>query len=39
MEIRLRPILLILLLAAAMAAVAIGLPRLGTGPLTFGSSA
>ncbi len=36
MEIRLRPVLLILLLAAAgVAAVALGLPRLGIGPLAF----
>ena len=40
MEIRLRPILLILLLAAAaIAAAVIGLPRLGIGPLAFGTPA
>lgn len=40
MEIRLRPILLILLLAAAaIAAVASGLPRLGIDPLAFGRPA
>lgn len=40
MEIRLRPILLILLLAAAaIAAAAIGLPRLGIDPLAFGRAA
>jgi len=40
MEIRLRPILLILFFAAAaIAAAVVGLPRLGIGPLTFGTPA